>query len=581
MPVDIDTQVPQQEKETLVEHNTMLEGQAFVLPCDTEKKMSPMQVIDAQGEQITIEPVAILRVPIPQVDSDEDKIVSTAVLMQGPDSKGSLGHVHTLRLSDDETPKVEAFEEFELVQHENEKPRLSSKNFIGSTQVDVKPVPTDQIGNEWKIGVTVGRRHDEPAEVDVITPEDSDAVFSGKSISEYYGGFERRKNLRERARRWGRRIIIAAGVYSSIASGGLIDKVADPVQDARSHVETVIPEPVLLEKLDGIPLDKFDQDVQQEKRQDLENQKEARENLAQTMESLDSHQTEAIHSKAEQFRAEHASELFDAHKSEELISRIGDADSIESVIKDFEKFLDFYGLELEFNQNDLSDVDLSITKAYLQDIVRAMAPLPSSLVKYGLGSTRDGQPSFVGVSLKTMSDMNSDSSRSSNTEGFVAAKYSTSSRIITVGIPNKTIDVISRAQSNLVPSSVTDSSSYKTTFLHELGHSFHHDHGQTVKSEQNVIAEIPSFFARSVAGVPEHQSIYGQAGGYEENRAEAYSIILDPDQGPSHPDQTREFVSKANEDRLKLLYEIETKYPGFTEHMVDLGLIDRQVFDIH
>ena len=569
---------PEQQR---VEHHVMKEDHAMILSPGEQATLDPLEVFNTNGVDITIAPlltftqergfgigegsgdqVVVFRGNTKKYEEDQSDMITVARLR-----KGHRG----LHITEYDTYAVNA--------DKPGKDMVRPAENLHTADVGFEAVPMGRKGDSWKVAVIPRRQSTEAEEVTVTVPEGSDIAFPKKGFHELSKGYERRERWKDRAPKWGKRILVAAGMYTALASGGVTDKVIDQFQDAGTHVSSVLPGPQLE---GGKSVDSLDP---KSKARFLEMHKQeitARDNIIRTMSELDSHQTEGIQARGEQFRQEHAAELFNLEQSEQIIDSIAQADSIEGASRELKKFLDFYGLSLELDQKSLAEADVTIAKSYMQDIVRAFAPLPKRLITHGHDShvSVSTPPRLTGIEISTTQKLNK--SEDKNSGGVKAAYFSRGKNKMVVGVPSRVVDTVIRTQDAIFPTALGGNVDVKSTILHELTHAMqNYSYGSTLAPNTNMLSAIPSFAAHDLIGTDEYQSLYGQVGGNNEDEAEAGAHILDPTEGPSHPDQAREFSSKANTTRLKVLLDIEEAFPGFTDYMVSQGLIERQVFDIH
>lgn len=565
-----------------VEQHVHTVGNVITIPMDAQvPKLPGMDIMGLKGSPRTITPDLMFTQEKVFGENSGDKVVVISKKYEEGESKADA-RVTVARLSKGETPRVTEFEAYDIIKEADGTLRTKLIDQKGYTDVFVRPVPMDALGNEWRLGITPDQQSVSEKTITVTTAPDTNIEFHDKSAHEISKNYNRLQRMKERIPRWGKRMLVAAGIYSAVASGGLIDKGIDPFQDARVHVESVLPQSEMPKTIDGVALERFKPEVQAEFRQDHEMATQARSNIARTMEELDSHQTEGIAKRAEQFKQDHAEELFNPDQSEMILGKIADASSIDDASKELESFLSFYNINLELDEKALADADASITKSYMQDVVRVLSPLPRHMVSHGIGGEHStGSQRVETLEISTMAAASEKSNHSSSTSGVEAAHYNPGQKKIVLGVPGKFFDGAMRLQKSIFPTGMGGGNiTAKDTILHEWGHAIMPE-SLSRAANGDMITAIPSFLARDLIGMDEYQSLYGQTAGAEEEQAEAAVTILDPTKGPSHPDQAREFVSKANETRLKVLYQIEMEYPGFTDYMAAQALVEREVFDAH
>lgn len=557
---------------------------------DDGASLPSMDLINTKGELITVAPTLMFEQPV--LENPE----SGGIVIVVNDSEGKS--VHVVRATNETVPRVTEFDIFDISDRKDGTQIASRGRHNGRTDVAVVMVPVDVKGSRWDVAITPRKQGTEAAELEVKSSPDLSLQVHEKTPHELRKGFDRLQRLKERIPKWGKKIIVAAGLYSTIASGGLIDKAIDPLNDAGAHVETLVDVPGAFDpsfEVDGIPFLDYPLDAQEDFRQQhqeyIDTAQRVESSVAKTMSELDSHQTEGIVERARVFEQQFSSELYGEEESEVIIDSIGSAETAEDAAKVFEEFLAFYNIKFEID-DDVFDRDEGVIKQYMMDSVRAISPLPRDILIYKFPqasfesmTSSDTRPQSVEtLQFSTMASVNEDEPTG---EGTVMAHYNSSNKKIVVGVPQKWAATYLDINDKITPRALGADGGLRTVLLHELGHAMfpssnYYGPGSSHDENPNIMNTVPSFAVRDLLGIDQHQTPYGQAAGPEEDRAEAISKVIDVSSGVSHPDQTRDFTSEANEDRLRLLIQFEEKYPGITDYLVaqNEGLIGRQVFDI-
>lgn len=581
MPVDVDT--PTQNPEQIaVEQHVVREMTAVLLPNEERATLEPVDLIGVNGEAITIRPILSFE---QKRDMDPDAGDHVAIFRGNTSGDEAASSVTAVRYKvTDQGSVVTDFETRTVKVTKDGKKRLEQVDDKGNAYVGLDMVPVDSSGSDWAISVTPWKEKTKPSEVSVSVAKDSEVEFTGKTKTELVKAFERRERLKKRIPVWGRRILVAAGLYSSIASGGLIDKAVDPFQDARSHVDAVlvVPEAKAPARLDGINLEDFPIKAQQEMQASAQAKhdeaQKAKDSIAQTMEDLDSHQVDGIMQRSEEFKARYKDQLFGEERAQELIDSIGSADSLDSARQKVEEFLSFYGIKFKYNSQELSAADEAVVKAYMQDLVRAFAPLPKDLVVFGLDEPGSQSLRVKEFEFTSVASLN----KGEQSGGAEMGKYDQLNHKIVIGIPSHGLDLAARINKTAMPTSFGGGNQDpKSRILHELGHAISPRELLGSNYTGNVTGISPAFAMHELTATLEYQSNYGQFGGPDEEWAEAATYDLDVTKGPTHPDESRKFNSQANNTRLKQLQQIEERFSGYVDYVAANGAVSRQVFDIH
>jgi len=356
--------------------------------------------------------------------------------------------------------------------------------------------------------------------------------------------------------------LLAAAVYSTVKSGGVIDHAIDPFQNADSVVQEaweLDPTPIEDREFDNIPFSYYSPDAQAEWRADEQDTVDAANRVARTMSDLDGHRYDDIQERADAFRQSQGNNIMPTEQTVATLEQIESSTDFRQVAGALDIFMNFYGKDAGLLRQDLVNlkkfdpsVDLDSVKRVSEDIVEALSYLPKGIIA-------DAQ--FTDLKL----------AGSSGT--LLGQYYKGRTQELGVTVPSRMASKLFSA-GNALPNFIQDPQRTKTDILHELTHA--NDGLLTGSTPASDNAKIFKQIGKDMVGRPDYVTHYATTS-FGEEAAENTSAALNIERGPTHPDAARRFGSEANKGVLTKLAAFEANYPGITDYLVNLnkGLMNK------
>ncbi len=284
----------------------------------------------------------------------------------------------------------------------------------------------------------------------------------------------------------------------------------------------------------------------------LEGYKEAADRIEITLGDLDRGENQAIKDRAERFFIEHKDSLLSKDAVNTFIEQISDAGTIEEFQAALEPFLTKYGVKLITdatgeNIAPLKMGGLDLAKVYAKDIVHILSLFPVEDFKNVYDLNRVVLSDGLAVEGRNM-------------PGMIGGFHSSDGGIYL------------NAGSGLLERITSWGGEIDDSFAHELTHGQNNLFFPMMYDKAGNILTLPLHFAAGLAGYDTRVGLYDSIGYADEYRAEVGSELLE--EGITEPDNALTFESPVNKDKLRLLMDIESRVPGFTDYFINYTMLE-------
>jgi|GEM_PF-2867646 len=391
-----------------------------------------------------------------------------------------------------------------------------------------------------------------------VHPAESLSSFAQQANAEYGANVEADK----RTRKWAKRMLGVMGIYAAIHSGGAIDRLNAAAEDPAETIAAVLDNPKGEASI-GEDTNGYDW-VQNPELVDKHNQ--AKDRIISAMRKWNDNDYKGLHKEAEHFKAEISNRFFPENQAEAIQKELDAATTNEQALAVLNKFASFYGKNVEFLDKavdidgapagpfDPKTGDLSSVKSFGTSLIKALKPLPKTLLSYAKYDTI------------ALADANKASAYFANDQRIVYAMG-----MFQPGVETTFMDTIDSISG--------EPQTAEHIILHEMGHSLDVNAGMDSKvapgeDEHNALIEVPKYILSSVVGVPTEQSFYAAQANKKESAAEAFADTFDVHGKHSlpGPHQWRAFNSPANKQVIANLGRYEQSLPGITSYIIDAKL---------
>ncbi|HEY1085144.1 MAG TPA: hypothetical protein VGE34_00275 [Candidatus Saccharimonadales bacterium] len=421
--------------------------------------------------------------------------------------------------------------------------------------------------------------HTLSAQPEVITPEIMDRQIA--AMHEQTEALRPQREAEEEARKlaaerwqrtqkietWRRRMkgtLAAVVLFSTVKSGGLFDMAADPFVDAgdvvASAVEPSKAEDFLWDEMDGIrfkdllPSEQVEERTEAEEQADRKN--DARDKVIELFSLLDRDST-VVKNAANKWRYDHQELFVDENRIDTAKRRIDESNSNQEVITALEDFMSFYDIRVGFEgAGDDQPEPFDSHKGEVKQLARAMVGVFSKLPKDLVRMSEVEQ-------IEIASELSADNiGFGSDPAGLYSEDYNR--------LSFRPVSKWFRHAAKFDEIFTGGEQSYQGAVAHEFGHALAGkleissplDEGGTIDAEDGLGKPYLTQIAGNVIKRPKYVSIYGRSG-YGEYTAEAFSgLFSDISNDLALPEETRRFGSEANAGMLRILAELEERYPG-------------------